>query len=75
MFVFSLEIEMLVDDPKTCEDLHDLDLNHELCIHITEDMLSAQNNGCSGMHIRHVMLKVWAQKDKYQKMYPFPQKY
>lgn len=48
---FSLEIEMLVDDPKTCEDLHDLELNHELCIHITEDMLSAQNNGCSGMYI------------------------
>ncbi|ROL45025.1 FERM domain-containing protein 6 [Anabarilius grahami] len=59
------EIEMLVDDPKTCEDLHDLELNHELCIHITEDMLSAQNNGCSGMHIDYVMLKVWAQKDKY----------
>ncbi len=41
---------MLVDDPKSCEDLHDLDLNQELCIHITEDMLSAQNNRCSGIY-------------------------
>ncbi|KAK7140533.1 hypothetical protein R3I94_012965 [Phoxinus phoxinus] len=48
------EIEMLVDDPKTCEDLHDLELSQELCIHITEDMLSAQNNGCSGLVVKEV---------------------
>ncbi|XP_073690999.1 FERM domain-containing protein 6 isoform X2 [Garra rufa] len=48
------EIEMLVDDPKSCEDLHDLDLSQELCIHITEDMLSAQNNGCSGLVVKEV---------------------
>ncbi|XP_059373129.1 FERM domain-containing protein 6-like isoform X1 [Carassius carassius] len=48
------EIEMLVDDPKSCEDLHDIDLNQELCIHITEDMLSAQNSGCYGLVVKEV---------------------
>ncbi|XP_026133847.1 FERM domain-containing protein 6-like isoform X1 [Carassius auratus] len=48
------EIEMLVDDPKSFEDLHDIDLNQELCIHITEDMLSAQNSGCYGLVVKEV---------------------
>uniref|UniRef100_A0A8C2L5E9 FERM domain-containing protein 6 n=1 Tax=Cyprinus carpio TaxID=7962 RepID=A0A8C2L5E9_CYPCA len=48
------EIEMLVDDPKSCEDLHDIELNQELCIHITEDMLSAQNSGCYGLVVKEV---------------------
>lgn len=42
---------MLVDDPKDYEELTDLalELSQDLCIHITEDMLtSAQNNGYSG---------------------------
>ena len=42
---------MLVDDPKDSEELHELalDLSQDLCIHITEDMLtSAQSNGYSG---------------------------
>lgn len=46
-----VEIEMLVDDPKDYEELTDLalELSQDLCIHITEDMLtSAQNNGYSG---------------------------
>lgn len=45
------EIEMLVDDPKDYEELTDLalELSQDLCIHITEDMLtSAQSNGYSG---------------------------
>ncbi|XP_047668089.1 FERM domain-containing protein 6-like [Tachysurus fulvidraco] len=45
------EIEMLVDDPKDNEELTDLafELSQDLCIHITEDMLtSAQSNGYSG---------------------------
>lgn len=47
---------MLVDDPKSCEDLDDLELNQELCIHITEEMLtSAQNNGCSGTYKQTVV--------------------
>lgn len=55
IYVFSIcvfvEIEMLVDDPKDYEELTDLalELSQDLCIHITEDMLtSAQNNGYSG---------------------------
>lgn len=47
----SAEIEMLVDDPKDYEELTDLalELSQDLCIHITEDMLtSAQSNGYSG---------------------------
>lgn len=35
-----LEIEMLVDDPKDYEELHEMALDQELCIHITEDMLT-----------------------------------
>lgn len=45
------EIEMLVDDPKDYEELHEMALDHELCIHITEDMLTMspdQSNGSSG---------------------------
>ncbi|CDQ59284.1 unnamed protein product [Oncorhynchus mykiss] len=49
------EIEMLVDDPKDYEELHELtlDLNQDLCIHITEDMLTMspdQTNGYSGTY-------------------------
>lgn len=42
---------MLVDDPKDYEELHEMVLDQELCIHITEDMLTMspdQNNGFSG---------------------------
>lgn len=42
---------MLVDDPKDYEELHEMALDQELCIHITEDMLtmsSDQSNGFSG---------------------------
>lgn len=49
-FVLS-EIEMLVDDPKDYEELHEMVLDQELCIHITEDMLTMspdQSNGYSG---------------------------
>lgn len=45
------EIEMLVDDPKDYEELHEMVLDQELCIHITEDMLTMspdQSNGFSG---------------------------
>ncbi|RXM92027.1 FERM domain-containing protein 6 [Acipenser ruthenus] len=43
------EIEMLVDDPKDYEQLRDLGFSPDLCIHITEDMLSTgQINGYSG---------------------------
>lgn len=45
------EIEMLVDDPKDYEELSEMSLDQELCIHITEDMLntpSDHNNGFSG---------------------------
>uniref|UniRef100_A0A8C6NYP9 FERM domain-containing protein 6 n=1 Tax=Nothobranchius furzeri TaxID=105023 RepID=A0A8C6NYP9_NOTFU len=45
------EIEMLVDDPKDYEELHEVALEQELCIHITEDMLTMspdQTNGLSG---------------------------
>lgn len=47
----SSEIEMLVDDPKDYEELHEMALDQELCIHITEDMLTMspdQSNGYSG---------------------------
>lgn len=43
---------MLVDDPKDYEELHEMVLDQELCIHITEDMLTMspdQNNGYSGI--------------------------
>lgn len=45
---------MLVDDPKDYEELHELalELNQDLCIHITEDMLTMtpdQTNGYSGI--------------------------
>ena len=52
-----VEIEMLVDDPKDYEELHEMalelnqDLSQDLCIHITEDMLTMspdQSNGYSG---------------------------
>lgn len=42
---------MLVDDPKDYEELHEIALDQELCIHITEDMLAMspdQTNGYSG---------------------------
>lgn len=42
---------MLVDDPKDYEELHEMVLDQELCIHITEDMLTMspdQTNGFSG---------------------------
>lgn len=43
---------MLVDDPKDYEELHEMVLDQELCIHITEDMLTMspdQSNGFSGI--------------------------
>lgn len=49
----SSEIEMLVDDPKDYEELHEMALDQELCIHITEDMLTMspdQSNGYSGTY-------------------------
>lgn len=42
---------MLVDDPKDYEELHEMALDQDLCIHITEDMLTMspdQTNGFSG---------------------------
>lgn len=56
----SAEIEMLVDDPKDYEELTDLalELSQDLCIHITEDMLtSTQSNGYSGTN-RHWFPKI-----------------
>uniref|UniRef100_A0A1A7W8P4 FERM domain-containing protein 6 n=2 Tax=Iconisemion striatum TaxID=60296 RepID=A0A1A7W8P4_9TELE len=51
------EIEMLVDDPKDYEELHEMALDQELCIHITEDMLTMspdQTNGFSGLIVKDV---------------------
>uniref|UniRef100_A0A3Q3KI36 FERM domain containing 6 n=1 Tax=Mastacembelus armatus TaxID=205130 RepID=A0A3Q3KI36_9TELE len=51
------EIEMLVDDPKDYEELHEMALDQELCIHITEDMLTMspdQTNGYSGLIVKDV---------------------
>uniref|UniRef100_A0A8C6MIQ8 FERM domain containing 6 n=1 Tax=Nothobranchius furzeri TaxID=105023 RepID=A0A8C6MIQ8_NOTFU len=51
------EIEMLVDDPKDYEELHEVALEQELCIHITEDMLTMspdQTNGLSGLIVKDV---------------------
>ncbi|XP_067335566.1 FERM domain-containing protein 6 isoform X2 [Channa argus] len=51
------EIEMLVDDPKDYEELHEMALEQELCIHITEDMLTMspdQTNGYSGLIVKDV---------------------
>lgn len=53
---------MLVDDPKDYEELHEMALDQELCIHITEDMLTMspdQTNGYSGSCFsekRHLLL-------------------
>lgn len=47
---------MLVDDPKDYEELHEMVLDQELCIHITEDMLTMspdQSNGYSGTSLVH----------------------
>ncbi|KAJ3613763.1 hypothetical protein NHX12_020009 [Muraenolepis orangiensis] len=53
------EIEMLVDDPKDYEEVHEmaLELSQDLCIHITEDMLTMspeQTNGFSGLIVKDV---------------------
>ncbi|XP_061699892.1 FERM domain-containing protein 6 [Syngnathoides biaculeatus] len=51
------EIEMLVDDPKDYEELSETALDQELCIHITEDMLTMSpdhNNGFSGLIVKDV---------------------
>ncbi|XP_049596737.1 FERM domain-containing protein 6 isoform X2 [Syngnathus scovelli] len=51
------EIEMLVDDPKDYEELSEMSLDQELCIHITEDMLAMSpdhNNGFSGLIVKDV---------------------
>ncbi|XP_077588218.1 FERM domain-containing protein 6 [Stigmatopora nigra] len=51
------EIEMLVDDPKDYEELSETSLHQELCIHITEDMLTMSpdhNNGLSGLVVKDV---------------------
>ncbi|KAG2457463.1 FRMD6 protein, partial [Polypterus senegalus] len=51
------EIEMLVDDPKDYEVLHELalEVSPDLCIHITEDMLTSdQVNGYSGLIVKEV---------------------
>nr|XP_057913102.1 FERM domain-containing protein 6 isoform X1 [Doryrhamphus excisus]XP_057913103.1 FERM domain-containing protein 6 isoform X1 [Doryrhamphus excisus]XP_057913104.1 FERM domain-containing protein 6 isoform X1 [Doryrhamphus excisus] len=51
------EIEMLVDDPKDYEELSEMALDQELCIHITEDMLTMspdQTNGYSGLIVKDV---------------------
>ncbi|KAA8581892.1 hypothetical protein FQN60_008632 [Etheostoma spectabile] len=48
---------MLVDDPKDYEELHEMALDQELCIHITEDMLTMspdQTNGYSGLIVKDV---------------------
>lgn len=53
------EIEMLVDDPKDYEELHEMALDQELCIHITEDMLTMspdQTNGYSGTYVSQTYL-------------------
>lgn len=49
-----VEIEMLVDDPKDYEELSEMALDQELCIHITEDMLTMspdQTNGYTGTNL------------------------
>lgn len=51
------EIEMLVDDPKDYEELDESALDQELCIHITEDMLTMSpdhTNGYSGLIVKEV---------------------
>ncbi|KAK7904462.1 hypothetical protein WMY93_017069 [Mugilogobius chulae] len=51
------EIEMLVDDPKDYEELHEMVLDQDLCIHITEDMLTMSpdhTNGCSRLIVKNI---------------------
>ncbi|KAM9777769.1 FERM domain-containing protein 6 [Neosynchiropus ocellatus] len=51
------EIEMLVDDPKDYEELSEIALDQELCIHITEDMLTMSpdpTSGYSGLIVKDV---------------------
>lgn len=51
------EIEMLVDDPKDYEELHEMVLDQDLCIHITEDMLTMSpdhTNGYSGLIVKDI---------------------
>lgn len=51
------EIEMLVDDPKDYEELHEMVLDQDLCIHITEDMLTMspdRTDGYSGLIVKDV---------------------
>lgn len=55
------EIEMLVDDPKDYEELHEMALDQDLCIHITEDMLTMspdQSNGYSGTDVVSLFLSL-----------------
>lgn len=50
---------MLVDDPKDYEELHEMALDQELCIHITEDMLTMspdQTNAYSGTYVSQTYL-------------------
>uniref|UniRef100_UPI00398F3E72 FERM domain-containing protein 6 isoform X3 n=1 Tax=Pristiophorus japonicus TaxID=55135 RepID=UPI00398F3E72 len=51
------EIEMLVDDPKDLEQVHELapEVSPDMCIHITEEMLmSRQLNGHAGLIVREL---------------------
>lgn len=61
LFLSPAEIEMLVDDPKDYEELHEMALDQELCIHITEDMLTMspdQTNGYSGTEVQRTTRSV-----------------
>ncbi|XP_064177185.1 FERM domain-containing protein 6 [Anguilla rostrata] len=66
------EIEMLVDDPKDYEELHELalELSQDLCIHITEDMLtSGQTNGYSGLIVKDVSSSTSSSSETVVKMH------
>ncbi|KAJ8341116.1 hypothetical protein SKAU_G00334070 [Synaphobranchus kaupii] len=66
------EIEMLVDDPKDYEELHELalELRQDLCIHITEDMLtSGQTNGYSGLIVKDVSSSTSSSSETVVKMH------
>ncbi|XP_074146640.1 FERM domain-containing protein 6 isoform X2 [Sminthopsis crassicaudata] len=51
------EIEMLVDDPRDLEQINEeaVDVNPDMCIYITEDMLMSQKlNGYSGLIVKEI---------------------
>ncbi|CAL9687310.1 unnamed protein product [Knipowitschia caucasica] len=65
------EIEMLVDDPKDYEELHEMVLDQDLCIHITEDMLTMSPehyNGYSGLIVKDISSSTTSSSETVVKM-------